>query len=171
MPFTRLGISEALSDEEDQVAPFDAQTVRQLAREMAAKPYQRADGRMPRALGILLTLIAVLFGWALFYQTDLHACSRQMLAMVGISRNGGISFAGWMDATTLQTIRTYTVFPLLAAALSIPILPTLERFLRNRVRLQRTAQLLSVVLLTLGVVLCIMNLVSDSYNPFLYFRF
>ena len=127
--------------------------------------------RTPRALGILLTLIAVLFGWALFYQTDLHACARQVLAMVGISRNGGISFAGWMDATTLQTIRTYTVFPLLAAILSIPILPTLERFLRNRVRLQRTAQLLSVVLLTLGVVLCIMNLVSDSYNPFLYFRF
>jgi len=29
--------------------------------------------RTPRALGILLTLIAVLFGWALFYQTDLHA--------------------------------------------------------------------------------------------------
>ena len=128
--------------------------------------------RTPRALGILLTLIAVLFGWALFYQTDLHACARQMLAMLGISRSSsGISFAGWMDATTLQTIRTYTVFPLLAAALSIPILPTLERFLRNRIRLQRTAQLLSVVLLTLGVVLCIMNLVSDSYNPFLYFRF
>ena len=127
--------------------------------------------RTPRALGILLTLIAVLFGWVLFYQTDLGACARQMLAMLGISRSGGISFAGWIDATTLQTIRTYTVFPLLAAVLSLPILPALERFLRNRVRLQRTAQLLSVVLLTLGVALCIMNLVSDSYNPFLYFRF
>lgn len=53
VPFARLGISEALSDEEDQVAPFDAQTVRQLAREMAAKPYQPADGRLPRALDAL----------------------------------------------------------------------------------------------------------------------
>jgi len=128
--------------------------------------------RTPRGIGILLTMIAVLFGWALFYQTDLNACARQMLAMVGISQSGcGVSFASWMDAATLQTIRTYTVFPLLAVVLSLPILPALERFLRHRVRLQRTAQLLSVVLLTLGVALCIMNLVSDSYNPFLYFRF
>ena len=128
--------------------------------------------RTPKPLGIVLTLTAVLFGWALFYQTDLSACARQVLAMLGIARqSGAIAFAGWMDTQTLHVLRTYTVFPLLAAALSLPILPALERLLRQRIRLQRTAQLLSVLLLTLGVVLSIMNLVSDSYNPFLYFRF
>ena len=128
--------------------------------------------RTPKPLGILLTLVAVLVGWVLFYQTDLTACARQLLAMLGIARqNGAIAFAGWMDAQTLQVLRTYTVFPLVAGALSLPILPALERALRQRFRLQKTAQLLSVVLLTIGVVLSIMNLVSDSYNPFLYFRF
>jgi alginate O-acetyltransferase complex protein AlgI len=128
--------------------------------------------RTPKPLGILLTLLAVLVGWVLFYQTDLAACARQLLAMLGIARqNGAIAFAGWMDAQTLQVLRTYTIFPLLAGALSLPILPALERALRQRIRLQKTAQLLSVVLLTLGVALSIMNLVSDSYNPFLYFRF
>ena len=58
-----------------------------------------------------------------------------------------------------------------SAVLSLPILPAMERLLRQKITLQRTAQLLSVLLLTLGVVLSIMNLVSDSYNPFLYFRF
>ena len=128
--------------------------------------------RTPKPLGILFTLIAVLFGWALFYQTDLSACLRQVLAMVGVSYSGGtVAFAGWMDAATLQTIRTYTVFPLIACVLALPILPSLERFMRQRIRLMRTAQLLSVILLTLGVALSIMNLISDSYNPFLYFRF
>ena len=128
--------------------------------------------RTPKPLGILLTLVAVLVGWVLFYQTDLTACARQLLAMLGIARqNGAIAFAGWMDAQTLQVLRTYTVFPLVAGVLSLPILPALERALRQRFRLQKTAQLLSVVLLTIGVVLSIMNLVSDSYNPFLYFRF
>lgn len=128
--------------------------------------------KIPKPIGILLTLIAVLFGWALFYQTDLADCARQILSMLGITlQSGALSFAGWTDAGTLHVLRTYTVFPLVAAVLSLPILPAVERFMRQRVRLQRTVQLLSVLLLTIGIVLSIMNLVSDSYNPFLYFRF
>ncbi len=128
--------------------------------------------RTPRAVGIPLTLLAVLFGWVLFYQTNLADCARQMMVMLGVSyQNGAYSLAAWMDAATLQTIRTYTIFPLIACILSLPILPALERFTRRNIRRQRTAQLLSVVLLTIGVALSIMNLVSDSYNPFLYFRF
>lgn len=128
--------------------------------------------RMPRPLGTVLTLLAVLFGWTLFYQSDLSACARQLLAMMGVSQSGGaLAFAGWMDAGTLHALRTYTVLPLIACVLCLPILPDLERFMRQRLRLQRTAQLLTVLFLTLGVALSIMNLVSDSYNPFLYFRF
>ena len=128
--------------------------------------------RTPRELGVLLTLLAVLFGWVLFYQTNLADCARQMMVMLGVSyQNGAYSLAAWMDVATLQTIRTYTVFPLIACVLCLPILPALERWTRRNLRLQRTAQLLSVALLTVGVALSIMNLVSDSYNPFLYFRF
>lgn len=128
--------------------------------------------RMPKPLGTLLTLLAVLVGWVLFYQTDLASCARQLLAMFGVVQGGeSIAFVGWMDATTLYALRTYTVLPLIACVLCLPILPALERFTRQHIRLQRTAQLLSVALLTIGVALSIMNLVSDSYNPFLYFRF
>jgi len=128
--------------------------------------------RTPRPVGIALTLLAVLIGWALFYQTDLASCARQLFAMFGIAKDGvAISFVGWIDAQTLYALRTYTVLPVIACVLCLPILPALERFMRQRIRLQRTAQLFSVVLLTLGVALSIMNLVSDSYNPFLYFRF
>ena len=128
--------------------------------------------RMPRWGGILLTLLAVLFGWALFYQTDLSASARQLLAMLGVSlRGGNVAFAGWIDAVTLHALRTYTALPLIACVLSLPILPALERFMRQRALLRRSAQLLAVLFLTIGIALCIMNLVSDSYNPFLYFRF
>ncbi len=128
--------------------------------------------RTPRPVGIALTLLAVLIGWALFYQTDLTSCARQLFAMFGVVKDGAaISFVGWMDAQTLYALRTYTVLPVIAGVLCLPILPALERFMRQRIRLQRSAQLLSVVLLTLGVALSVMNLVSDSYNPFLYFRF
>ena len=133
---------------------------------------KRAVKKTPRGIGILLTLIAVLFGWALFYQTDLALCARQVLAMLGLSVQGGsIAFVSLMDSTTLYTLRTYTVFPLIACVLCLPILPTLERFMQHRLRLQRTAHLVSTMLLTVGVMVSIMNLVADSYQPFLYFRF
>ncbi len=134
--------------------------------------FKRTVKHTPRAVGVVLTLIAVLFGWALFYQTDLSRCASQMLAMLGVSLQAGApQFVGWLDEQTLYAIRTYTVFPLLAAVLCLPILPTLERAMNHRLRLQRTVHLGSTLLLTAGVVLSILMLVSDSYNPFLYFRF
>lgn len=48
VPFPRLGVTEAWSDEEGSVA-FDAQTVRQLARDLASKPFKAASGDLPRA--------------------------------------------------------------------------------------------------------------------------
>ncbi|MEA4870557.1 MAG: MBOAT family O-acyltransferase [Christensenella sp.] len=133
---------------------------------------KRAIKKIPRGVGILLTLIAVLFGWALFYQTDLTLCARQVLAMLGLAYGGGaVAFAPLMDSATLYTIRTYTVFPLIAAILCLPILPAADRLLRHRLRLQRTVHLVSTALLTIGVAVSIMNLVANSYQPFLYFRF
>lgn len=133
---------------------------------------KRAVKKTPRGIGIALTLIAVLFGWALFYQTDLHMCAEQMLAMLGLSLNSGsVSLVPLMDSATLYALRTYTVFPLIACALCLPILPAIERFLRHRLRLQRSMHLFSTMLLTIGVALSVMNLVANSYQPFLYFRF
>jgi len=134
--------------------------------------FKRTVKRMPRVLGILLTLIAVLFGWVLFYQTDLTLCARQLLAMLGVSLQAGTpNFVGWLDTKTLYAIRTYTVFPLVTAVLCIPIIPAIERAMSHRLRLQRTVHLFSTLLLTAGVMLSIMSLVANSYQPFLYFRF
>jgi hypothetical protein len=92
--------------------------------------------------------------------------------MLGVSLQAGTpQFVGWLDEQTLYAIRTYTVFPVLAAVLCLPILPTMERAMNHRLRLQRTVHLGSTLLLTAGVALSILMLVADSYNPFLYFRF
>lgn len=134
--------------------------------------FKQTIKKIPRPLGIALTLIAVLFGWALFYQTDLAACGQQMLAMLGLSlQDGALSFAPLIDVETLYALRTYTVFPLIACVFALPVLPAIERKMHHRLRLQRTVHLVSTLALTAGAILCIMNLVAESYNPFLYFRF
>lgn len=134
--------------------------------------FRNAIKRIPRVLGTVLTLLIVLFGWALFYQTDLSLCVRQMLAMLGLSSaSGKLAFTALLDAASLQTIKTYTILPLVACALCVPILPKLKQAFGYRLRARRTAQLLETILLTAIVILSILNLVADSYNPFLYFRF
>jgi alginate O-acetyltransferase complex protein AlgI len=128
--------------------------------------------KLPRALGIVLTLIAVLFGWTLFYQTDLTACGSQTMAMLGlVLKDGSLRLAPLIDGQTLYALRTYTVFPLIACLFALPILPAVERAMHHRLRLQRTVHLASSLALSAGVVLSIMNLIAESYNPFLYFRF
>lgn len=134
--------------------------------------FRSAVKRIPRALGTALTLLVVLFGWALFYQTDLALCSRQMLAMLGLSNaSGSLTFTALTDAASLQAVKTYTILPLVACVFCVPVLPKLKQAFDHRLRARRTAQLMETILLTLVVLLSILNLVADSYNPFLYFRF
>jgi alginate O-acetyltransferase complex protein AlgI len=134
--------------------------------------FRHAVKRIPRVLGTALTLLIVLFGWVLFMQTDLSLCARQMLAMIGLSVGGNVvSLAPLMDEATLYVLRSYTVFPLIAAALCVPFLPKLKQVFDHRLRARRNAQLAETALLTVVVLLSVFNLVTDSYNPFLYFRF
>jgi alginate O-acetyltransferase complex protein AlgI len=134
--------------------------------------FRYAVKRIPRVIGTALTLLIVLFGWVLFMQTDLSICGNQMLAMLGLSVNDHVvSLVALMDKTTLYVLRSYTVIPLIAAFLCVPVLPKLKQAFDHRLRARRGAQLVETVLLTAVVLLSILNLVADSYNPFLYFRF
>lgn len=134
--------------------------------------FQHAVKRIPRLLGMTLTLLIVLFGWVLFMQTDLPMCGRQMLAMLGLCVDGhALSFIALTDETTRYVLRGYTVIPLIAAVLCVPFLPKLKQAFDHHLRARRGAQLFETVLLTAVVLLSIFNLVADSYNPFLYFRF
>lgn len=134
--------------------------------------FRYAVKRIPRVIGTALTLLIVLFGWVLFMQTDLSLCGSQMLAMLGLSINDHVvSLVALADETTLYVLRSYTVIPLIAAFLCVPVLPKLKQAFDHRLRARRGAQLVETVLLTAVVLLSILNLVADSYNPFLYFRF
>ena len=79
----------------------------------------------------------------------------------------GIGASGLLDPVTLGVLRKYTVFPLLAFALSLPLVPALRRALAPW-RFARALRLVLLVALFIGSVLF---LIGQSYNPFIYFRF
>ena len=90
--------------------------------------------------------------------------------MVGISATGG-------ETTRLMTelVGPYRILLLvLAAFFATPILRDAVRGWRGRAREKGSILLVDGILMlgTLAlIVLCLMQLASDSYNPFIYYRF
>ena len=106
----------------------------------------------------VLTMLIVIIGWVFFSAESFSAAGQYLGAMVGA---GGI-----FDGTTRYVIFS-NLFPF--AVMSCSALGYFRKFpkLKNaNVRLALQAVGYAAVF-----VLCIVSLVSDTYNPFLYFRF
>ena len=121
---------------------------------------ERLD-RVPSFLRIPVIFILAMLGWVLFYHTDLTLAFRQIGAMIGIGAD--VQFA---DPPSAAVIRKYSVMPLIAAVAALPVIPALKKRLSSRV-----SEPLSYIAATLLMLLSVIFLVGQSYNPFIYFRF
>ncbi|HAJ66033.1 MAG TPA: transcriptional regulator [Clostridiales bacterium] len=116
--------------------------------------------KTPGAIRWLLTFVIAVIGWVIFYYTDLPALGQHLCALFGV----GIS--GLSDAAAAAVVRKYTVYPLIAWVLSLPVVPAVAAKLPRQLR-SALALVFSVVLLGASLLF----LVGQSYNPFIYFRF
>ena len=131
-----------------------------MERTVLKKPLERT----PAAIRWLLTWLLVLISWDIFYYTDTAAMGESLQALFG----RGVPFT---DETTITVIKQYTLFPLLAFVLALPVVPTMEKRLRSRERGARAADVLGGALPVALFALSVAFLVGQSYNPFIYFRF
>ena len=119
--------------------------------------FGRLLSRLPGAVSNLLTLFIVAFGWGIFYFTDMG----QWTLFVGRL------FSRLPDsAQALGFMKAY-VPVLLVACLASSELP------KNALKgLRRSGwAFLEILILAFLLLLCAAALVSQSYNPFIYFRF
>ena len=114
--------------------------------------------RMPKLLRHVYTLVIVVLGWALFYFEDLGAMSVFLRSLFAYAPG---TQAGW------NLVSGY--LPLMAVAV-FASMPVGKQWLsghsgRPAVRIGRILAAAAVLLL------CVAALASQSYNPFIYFRF
>ena len=121
--------------------------------------------KLPRAVQHLTALFLIVVGWTVFYYTDMGCLGKHLGAMFGIGA------AGLSDPVTMAVMRKYTVLPLIAAVASLPVLPRLKAWLANHEKLDGAADIVSLVCLTVLMLLSMIFIVGQSYNPFIYFRF
>ena len=121
--------------------------------------------KLPGAAQHIAALFLIVIGWTVFYYTDMGCLGKHLGAMFGIGA------AGLSDPVTMAVIRKYTVLPLIAAIASLPILPRLKAWLGKHEKLEGAADIVSLVCLTALMLLSMIFIVGQSYNPFIYFRF
>ena len=119
--------------------------------------------RMHPILGWCCTAVAVLFGWVLFYYTDFAQLQQFLLALCGLQ-----SAAGWVDVRAVSVLQQYFwLLPILLVG-TTPYPARLFACWRQHEFALPLVQMTGI--LALGL-LCLVLLVGQSYNPFLYFRF
>ena len=115
--------------------------------------------KAPKALSTIYTLFFVALGWAVFSWQDIWDVQGFFASMAGF---GGRGIA---DPSTFYFIRSYVILFLIAAVGSTTLPKRLwGRFTKNA----------AVPLYIFEAAVCVLSvacLVSDTYNPFLYFRF
>ncbi|MGN0693244.1 MAG: MBOAT family O-acyltransferase [Oscillospiraceae bacterium] len=126
--------------------------------------------KLPRFFSHLYLLIAVIFGWAIFYFEDLHALGGCLTGMFG---GGNIPLTDDITVSRLEGI----CFVIIAAViLSCPVFP----FVRGKLEAaaEKSKGAAAVVTTAYDLLVIAVFLISSlllvkqtTYNPFLYFRF
>ena len=123
--------------------------------------FGKALQNLPKIVRCLLTFLLAAIGWGIFYFTDFSALGAYFGSLIGIG-NPGV-FTPMSLAWCLGFLPTLILAAVAATPLGAMLAKKLERF-----RWFKPVQLLACVVL---FVLCIVSLTSQSYNPFIYFRF
>jgi len=113
--------------------------------------------RLPSVLQWLITMLVVTVGWVLFNLTDFASLKNALVMMFSLHPT---RWAAMFARNT--SIDLAVLFIPLGMLFSFPIF--------NKLRLSERKWILNIICLGL-LVLCIAMLISNTYNPFIYFRF
>ena len=114
--------------------------------------------KTPAVVNHLYTMVIVLLGWALFYFEDMSALGSFLAKAFSLTS---------ASATELNRILAYLPLLLISALAATPLGAGCYRKIREKTWGGYAAVVVCVVLM----MLCVAALVSQSYNPFIYFRF
>ncbi|MBO5274591.1 MAG: MBOAT family protein [Clostridia bacterium] len=119
--------------------------------------------KIPKAVGWIYTMLAVLVGWVFFRADTLGEALRYLGVM--FSFNGGLANA-MAQFTNLSFLIT-----VIAIILSAPIFPFIKGKLESTAGGAKAAFICEGVMMVVLVLTSVLFLTGSDYNPFIYFRF
>lgn len=116
--------------------------------------------KTPVIIKHIYSLILIIFGWALFYFEDMGELGKFLSSMFNVSN-------GILSHNAMVTVLQFLPLLIVACLASTP----LAKNLYNRIKEKEWCWIFELILTAIALTICTSALVSNSYNPFLYFRF
>ncbi|MGE7925454.1 MBOAT family O-acyltransferase [Viridibacillus arvi] len=117
--------------------------------------------KLPRIVSHCYLLVVVIIGWTFFYFTNMIEAFAYLKVLFGFSNQSFVS-------TELNIIVTNNIFWIVIAIL---LCTPLIKVIREKVCKGAMYKDCLIIVNIMILILCTAVLVSESYNPFLYFRF
>lgn len=131
---------------------------------------ERMGLRLPKALGLVLTLLIVMIGWVFFRSSDFAAALAHLKGMAGLQGMGISADMVWqLKTTSLLALATGVVFTALLPLLNRYRFPV--QLSKDSGALETRAPLWLQAFVMVVFVVAVSRLLALSYSPFLYFQF
>jgi alginate O-acetyltransferase complex protein AlgI len=119
--------------------------------------------RIPSAIAHIYTLVLVIISWIFFDMARVKDALNYIKVMFGIGENI------FIDNMARYTLKTNLIILIIAILCSTPLIRNLIMYFKNKYKLKGVFIVIAMNMLVL--IISTAYLVSESYNPFLYFRF
>jgi len=117
--------------------------------------YGKLLSKAPKLISHIYTLVIVMVGWIFFASPTFSGAFQYLRVMFTYMSGDFMQLAGWIPTILIGII---SCTPLFAAAW-------------GTVKIKHKMTFLEVLMCTAGFILCMSSLITETYNPFLYFRF
>lgn len=128
--------------------------------------FEKILSRTPGVVRWFLTMLVALFSFVIFYYTDFSRVGEHILAMLGVVSENGLRAAALIDESAISVLKSYGVLMAVGVVCCLPV----GKWLSERVH-TKALHGAQTVFLTVLMILSVLFLVGQSYNPFIYFRF
>ena len=172
-----LSIEENKTSGNEKAPQKDDITVQKAAAEKTEtdKPKKSRKRHLYYMLYIprcLFTMCLVLIGWTIFYFDDTQTLKAALTRMFAL--DGGAAY--YADRAALLALKNNMFFLVIAIISCLPVYNKLHKKLysltiEDHPVLFRTKYLLDALTVIVCLLLSVMCLIGNSYNPFIYFRF
>jgi len=128
--------------------------------------FRRIKEKLPAVINLAITLVLVLIGWVFFYYENLFDGLQHLGIMFGITG------AAWTDPAAVYYFKHYFLFLASAALACVPWKQLTSRLPAGiAAPLGSIGSRLKPVVVSILFLASLAMIITQSYNPFLYFRF
>ena len=109
----------------------------------------------------LYTMLFVMLGWVLFRSDSIGSAGSYLLSMIGIGSKGLI------DSASIEYLQRYWIYLILGIICCFPVIHNLNIKLRKNM----IYNWIYIIVMSAILIISIMFIFSNAYNPFIYFNF